>query len=345
MVRIGIVGLGFMGMTHYRAMGKVRGGRVTAICTRDPKKLAGDWRHIQGNIGGPGGVVDLARVKKCNAIDDVLGDPDIDLVDVCLPSPMHADVALAALRAGKHVLVEKPIATTLRDAGRMLRAADKAGRHLMVGQILCFMPEYRFVLDAVAGGKYGRLLGGQFKRMTANAKWADDTNTTGGPISGLHIHDLHFILVLCGRPKRIHARGHAMKNSVAYVTSLLEFDDPGLTISATTGWWSQPARPFTQAFEVYLEKASLSYEFSTLNGESVLTTPLTLMTADGKLRRPKLRSTDPLDAFIAEVQHAVDVVRGQCEPGAIDGQVARDALALCMLEDQSVRRGRSIAVR
>ena len=345
MVRIGIIGLGFMGMTHYRAARQVRAGRVTAICTRDPKKRAGDWRRIQGNIGGPGGVEDLSKVKTYRVIDDMLADPDIDLVDICLPSPMHAEVTISALRAGKHVLVEKPIATRLRDADRMVREAVKAQRHLMVGQVLCFMPEYQYARRMVTGGRYGRLLGGQFKRMTSNPRWPEDTNTTGGPVLGLHIHDLHFILVLCGRPKRLYARGMALENSVPFVTSVLEFADPGLTICTTTGWYSQPARPFTQAFEIYLEKASLSYEFSTLSGRSVLTTPLVVMTADGAVRHPRLKSTDPLDAFIGEVQHAVDVVRGKTDPGVIGAQVARDALALCVLEQEAVRRGRPVTVR
>ena len=345
MVRIGIIGLGFMGMTHYRAARRVRGGRVTAICTRDPNKRAGDWRRVRGNFGSPGGIEDLSSVTTYEAVDDLLADPDIDLVDVCLPSRMHADVALAALGAGKHVLVEKPIATTVRDADRMQRGATRAGRRLMVAQILCFMPEYRFAREAVRTGRYGRLLGGHFKRMTSNPNWGADPSTSDGPALGLHIHDLHFILATCGRPTRIHARGVALPNTVPFLTSLLEFPDRDLTISATTGWFSQPARPFTQAFEIYLERASLSYEFSTLRGRPVLTTPLTLMTADGRVRRPKLKSTDPLDAFVAEVQHAVDVVRGKAEPGALGAGLARDALALCMLENESVRRGRPVAVR
>src|SRR5437660_2028281 len=110
MIRIGIVGIGFMGMIHYLAARKLKGARVTAICSRDPKKLAGDWRGIRGNFGPPGEVMDLGRVKKYDDLGALLDDPDIDLVDICNPTYLHAETALAALRAGKHVLVEKPIA-------------------------------------------------------------------------------------------------------------------------------------------------------------------------------------------------------------------------------------------
>src|SRR5207237_10616904 len=81
MVRIGIVGIGFMGMIHYLAARKLKGARVTAICSRDPKKRAGDWRGIRGNFGPAGTRMDLSKIKKYAELDDLLADPDIDLVD------------------------------------------------------------------------------------------------------------------------------------------------------------------------------------------------------------------------------------------------------------------------
>ena len=82
MVGIGIVGLGFMGMTHYHALGRVRGARVAAICTRDARKRAGDWRGIRGNFGPRGGRVDLSRVRTYSRIELLLDDETIDLVDI-----------------------------------------------------------------------------------------------------------------------------------------------------------------------------------------------------------------------------------------------------------------------
>src|SRR5438477_5573269 len=110
MVRIGLVGIGFMGYIHYLAAQHLRDARVTAVCSRDPKKLAGDWRSIQGNFGPRGDIMDLSRVKKYEHYEDLLADPNIDLVDVCNPTHLHAPSALQALRAGKHVMVEKSIA-------------------------------------------------------------------------------------------------------------------------------------------------------------------------------------------------------------------------------------------
>src|SRR5690349_15581951 len=110
MVRIGIAGVGFMGMIHYLAAARLRGAGVAAICTRDKKKLAGDWRGIRGNFGPPGRQMDLGAVKRYEDFNALLADPQIDLVDVCTPTHLHPPMALAALEAGKHVLVEKAIA-------------------------------------------------------------------------------------------------------------------------------------------------------------------------------------------------------------------------------------------
>src|SRR5262245_35055020 len=123
MVRIGLAGIGFMGYIHFLAARHLRGAAVTAVSSRDPKKLAGDWRDIRGNFGPPGQQVDLTRVQRYQRYDDFLADPNIDLVDICTPTLQHEAMAIAALKAGKHVLVEKPIALSMDAADRMVEAA------------------------------------------------------------------------------------------------------------------------------------------------------------------------------------------------------------------------------
>src|SRR5262249_19826685 len=172
MVRIGIVGIGFMGMIHYLAARKLKGARVTAICSRDPKKRAGDWRGIRGNFGPPGQKMDLSKVKRHATLDELLGDPNIVMVDVCNPTEAHAPTAVAALRAGKHVLVEKAIALEPRQADSMLRAAGQAGKLLMVAHVLPFFPEFAYVAEVIRSGKFGRLLGAHFKRVISKPDWS-----------------------------------------------------------------------------------------------------------------------------------------------------------------------------
>ena len=211
-MKIGICGVGFMGMIHFLAARKAHGGRVTALCSRDPKKLAGDWRGVRGNFGPPGEVMDLSDLKRYPRYEDLLADPDVDLIDVCSPTHLHADMAVAALRAGKHVLVEKAIALTPEQADLMLRTAADAGRLLMVAHVLPFVPEFAFAAEAVRGGKYGKLLGGHFKRVISRPDWSADIGDaakTGGPAVDLHIHDTHFIGLIAGVPAAVFSSGLA----------------------------------------------------------------------------------------------------------------------------------------
>jgi predicted dehydrogenase len=97
MIRIGIVGIGFMGMIHYLAAQKLKGARVTAIQSRDPKKLAGDGTGIKSNFGPPGTRMDLGKVKPYADSGVLLADDSIDLVDVCTPTHLHEEMAVAAL--------------------------------------------------------------------------------------------------------------------------------------------------------------------------------------------------------------------------------------------------------
>jgi len=210
MVRIGIVGLGFMGRIHFLGAQHLKGAKVAAVCSRDRAKLAGDWRNTRGNFGPEPGQVDLSGVKTYESYEAMLADPDLDLIDICNPTHLHPEFAIAALEAGKHVLVEKAVALTAADADRMLAAARSAGKLLMVAHVLPFFPEFRFATEAVRGGQYGKLLAAHFTRVIARPDWSAeiaDASKTGGPAVDLHIHDTHFIGLLCGVPKQVFSIG------------------------------------------------------------------------------------------------------------------------------------------
>ena len=174
MVRIGIVGIGFMGWAHFAGATKIsekgkisgsklKGAAVTTICSRNLEKLIGDWTSIQGNFGPRGPMLDLAKINAYDDYKEMLADPEIDLVDICLPNDRHEDAVIAALEAGKHVLVEKPIAIDPKAADRMVATARKTGRILMVAQVLPFFPEFKFAAEAIASGKYGKLRAAHFR--------------------------------------------------------------------------------------------------------------------------------------------------------------------------------------
>jgi len=367
MVRIGIIGIGFMGMTHFEgatrfkddpasgrrkiAGSKLKNGRVTAIATRSPKKLDGDWRDIQGNFGPPGGLNDLSKIKTYSDYQELLADPDIDLVDICLPVEQHEKVATEAIKAGKHVLVEKPISVDLKAAERMVNAAEKAGVQFMVAHVLPFFPEFRFALDTVTSGKYGKLKAAHFRRVIAQPTWSSDLadfRKLGGWGIDLHIHDNHFISTLCGVPSQVFSRGTLVEGYVNHVHSNYIYDDPDVAVSAVSGGIAAAGLNFAHGFEIYLDDATIVFEAGTYDGEWCTDRELTLITSGRgkKVRTPKLKGgTEWCAAFTAELQAAVDGVASGETPTMLSGALARDALRLCYAEAKSISSGRVAKVK
>jgi predicted dehydrogenase len=341
MVQIGLVGIGFMGRIHFLASQRLSGARVAAVCSRDAAKLAGDWRNTRGNFGPEPGQVDLTGVKTYRDYAALLADPDIDLVDICTVTDQHTPMALAALEAGKHVLVEKAVALSTADADRMLAAARKAGKLLMVAHVLPFFPEFAFAAEAVRSGRHGRLLGGHFTRVIAKPDWSAaiaDAAATGGPAVDLHVHDTHFIGLLCGVPRQVMSTGLVdADGSVPYLTTQYLYGPGGPAVTCSSGAVSMSGRPFVHGYELYLEKATLVYS----SGGPALT----LLPAGGGAETPKLPGGgDPLAAFTDEIQAAVEGVKTGKMPDLLSGQLARDALALCFAEIESVKAGRPVTV-
>lgn len=339
MLRIGLVGVGFMGWIHFNAYQRLTGAKLAAVCSRDKAKLAGDWRSIRGNFGPPGEQVDLSGLKKYERIEDMVADPDIDLIDICNPTHLHPEYAIAALKAGKHVLVEKAIALKPEDADAMVAAAKTSGKLLMVAHVLPFFPEFKFAADVLRDGRYGKLLAGSFKRVISRPDWSadfGDAAKTGGPAIDLHVHDTHFIGLVCGVPKSVTATGVIENDMVQHLTTSYDYGPTGPSVTCTSGALSMSGRPFVHGYELYLEKATLVY----MSG----TCPLTCITA-GKSETIELTGgDDPITAFADEIQTAVDGVKAGKMPDLLSGQLARDALVMCYKECESVVSRRAVAI-
>ncbi|MFH1923050.1 MAG: Gfo/Idh/MocA family oxidoreductase [Planctomycetota bacterium] len=340
MINVGIAGLGFMGMTHYNAYKKVAGAKVAAICETDPVRLSGDWRSIQGNFGPQGEIVDLEGIAQHPTLEEMLADPSIDMVDVCLPPSLHAVTSIAASKAGKHVLCEKAIALKPEDAVAMVEAAKTAGKLLMIAHVLPFVPEYNFAYKKITSGEYGRLLGGHFSRLISDPLWLKDfydPDGCGGPMVDLHIHDAHFIRLLCGMPKAVHSVGRMRGEVAEFFSTQFLFDDPSLVVTATCGAINQQGRPFTHGYEIHLEQAAILFE-------SFTETPLTVLTEDGKVEKPDLGSPDMLDAFPLELEEAIRCVENNTPSELLDGSLARDALILGHRETQSIVERKTVEI-
>ena len=347
MIKVGIAGIGFMGLIHNLAYRKTRGAKVVAFCEMDKTRLGGDWTGIKGNFGPAGTMMDMSPYATYEQFDEMVADPNIDMVDICLPPALHATMAIKALNAGKHVFCEKPMAMTTADTRRMVAAAEKADRLLLIGHVVPMFAEYAYALKVIDSGRYGELLGGTFKRVISDPLWLPDfynPKTVGGPMLDLHIHDAHFIRLLFGNPESVTSVGRMRGEVAEYFNTIFRFADPKIVVAATSGVINQQGRSFTHGFEIHLEKATMTFEFAVIDGEPVMLMPLTVLTSRGEAKRPRLGSGDPVDAFVAELKEVIASVKAGRQSKILGAGLAQDALNLCHKQTQAIAKGRPVKV-
>ncbi len=347
MIRVGIVGIGFIGWIHWLAYHRLGGARVAAICESIPERRAGDWRSIKGNFGPPGEQVDLTGVNAYADLDELLGDPQVDLVDITLPTSLHADFAVRALEAGTHVFCEKPMALKLADCERMVAAAKKANRLLMIGHVLPFFPEYDWALKVIRSGDYGRVLGGAFRRVISDPTWIKDfwsPERIGGPMLDLHIHDAHFIRLVFGMPQEVTTSGRMRDGLPEFWHSQFRFADRELVVEATSGTINQQGRAFTHAFEIHLERATLAFDFAVIGGAGRYLCEPMLLDAGGKVEHPTLAGGDPIDAFVGELREVTRSVGEGKASETLGAILAQDAIRLCEKQSASLLSGQPVKI-
>src|SRR5579884_1487523 len=261
-MRIAILGLGFMGSTHLQALRSIPDAELAAVLSGDPKKLAGDLSAVQGNIGGPGGQFDFSAVRKCRHVEEILEDPAIDAIDICLPTYLHAEVAVEALRAGKDVLIEKPMALDGPAAHRIIAEAKKQNRIVMTAQVLRFMPQYRALRDAIEGGRLGTVRHAIFRRRCAAPAWSGwlaDPDRSGGGVFDLLIHDVDMALELFGVPEMVSAFGYEdLPRGVDVISAQLHYPGQGTAVIAG-GWHHPQAFPFSMEYTVVADEGTVDY--------------------------------------------------------------------------------------
>lgn len=346
MVRVGLVGVGFMGWIHYLAYQRSQQAELIAFASRDAVKRAGDWRGIQGNFGPPGEQINVDSLNVYASLDDLLADDSIDLIDICTPPHLHVEQVERALRAGKHVLCEKPLALNGDDALRLVATAKEVDRLLLVGHVLPFMSEFKLLADAVADGRWGKILGGHFMRTIGPVDWNPDfydPQKVGGPLVDLHVHDTHLIRLLFGMPTALHARGRLREGVPQYFEVLYEFTDSNLVVASSGGVIDQHGRPFTHGFEAHFERATVQFISAGFDDGSEAM-PLKILHQGGGIERPSLGASDPVDAFVAEINAAAAAIAGVRTTAAMQGELAADALVLSQRIGESIIAGRAIQI-
>ena len=181
-----------------------------------------------------------------------------------MPTPFHAPMSIAAMRAGKHVFCEKPMSLSLAECAEMERVAQETGRSLMVGHCLRYWPQYVKAQELLASGEYGRALYASFHRSSAAPAWSGDAWYLRGAESGgvldMHIHDVDVALWWFGRPQSIAATGLVTQGLPLVVDAAWSYaDGPSVQLHSA---WDRNGGPFRHAFRLVMEKATLVHDLA-----------------------------------------------------------------------------------
>jgi predicted dehydrogenase len=250
-----------MGQTHFSCYGSNPDAKVIAVADSVAEKLTVSAK-VEGNIGSTAGL-DLTGLKTTTNIQELIEDPEIDLLDFCVPTPAHAPLTIAALRAGKHVLCEKPIAFTLEECDAMRAAQRESGKFLLIGHCLRFWPQYLAAKELLDSGELGDLLYARFFRMSGAPSWSGwlmDGSQSGGAVLDMHIHDVDTALWWFGRPDTVNASGVVDAGLPLKVDATWTYaNGPRVQIH---GGWDRQGGPFSMGFELTGTQGTLFWDSS-----------------------------------------------------------------------------------
>jgi len=331
MLKVAIIGAGFMGKLHADCYRHVKGARLVKVAD-----------------------VDLARAQELGKtynisvtqdLDEIISDPEIDIVDVCVPTYLHREYVVKAAQAGKHVLCEKPIALSLIDAEQMLVAARKANVKFMVAHVVRFWPEYKKLKEIYDSKELGNLVSLTMTRLATfpSSLWYSDPKKSGGAMLDLHVHDADFLLYLLGKPEWVFAQG-----TLNHLTTMYGYPEIEM-VTAEGGFMPSRKFPFRMAFRAVFERGVVDF--------NSLSSPSLLIYQEGK--EPEPYEFAPLQQikgdyggnisviwpYLFEIQYFVDCVKHGKELKIASGTSGKEALELILAEKRSLESGKKVKCR
>ncbi|MFM1824368.1 MAG: hypothetical protein RI967_2634, partial [Planctomycetota bacterium] len=267
-VGVGVVGLGFMGRTHVGAY--AADPRCAVRAAFDPSETTAS----AGNLVSAGGEhAALASIARTASLDELLARPDIDLVSICTPTDTHVALVRAAIAAGKHVLVEKPVALDPDEIDALDREARAAGVLAMPAHCMRFWPAWAWMREAIASRRFGAVRRASFRRLGARPAWSQsfylDVARSGGAVVDLHIHDADFVRFAFGEPTSVSASGDRFHVRARYgfadgaeaeiKAEMQAKIQAKIQVEAEGGWMEDPAFAFTMVATIECERGVIDF--------------------------------------------------------------------------------------
>ena len=339
MINIGVIGLGMMGLTHLDVYAAWAPAKIVAVADADPGRRTGVTK-ARGNVEGQAqGRFDITSVTGYADGLELIRDPNVQVVDVCLPTPLHKAFTIAALEAGKHVLVEKPLARTSADALAIADAADvafaKSGAIAMPAMCMRFWPGWTWLKQVVAEQRYGKVLSAKFTRLSSHPGGAfyQSAEASGAAALDLHIHDTDFVNHCFGKPKAVRSIGYSTVTAgVDHLFSHYLYDDIPL-VTAEGGWSMAAGFPFQMRYHVNFEQATAVFDAAA--------TPQLALYQDGKTQTVPLGTAQ---GYEEEISYFLQCIADKRRPEIVTLRDAAAAVRIVEAEVESVKSGATVVL-
>jgi predicted dehydrogenase len=325
MIKIGVVGYGYWGPNLVRNFSACGDTRVTAVCDGAPARL----QKVSALYPG---------MKVTASAAELINDPDVDAVAIATPVDTHFDLALAALQAGKHVLVEKPITSSSDQARRLIDEAEKNNLVLMVDHTFVYTGAVRKMHELIRTESFGRVRYYDSTRVNLGL-FQHDVNV----LWDLAVHDLSIMsYIIDDKPVAVSATGHALAGQPEYVAYLTVFF--GDIIAHINVNWLSPVKirrtliGGTNQMIVYddletSEKIKLYDKGITVDETPEDVRKLLISYRTGDLWSPKVADTE---ALAVEAEHFAACIRGEQQP-ITDGRTGLELVRILEAANRSMR--------
>ncbi len=335
MIRVGVVGLGMMGLTHLDVYRRHPKAQVVAICDSDMNRLTGQAKAA-GNVEGQAmsAVDQLENVARYTDIYEVIGNPDIDLVDICLPTDLHVKFSCEVLRAGQHLMIEKPLARYARDAQKVYEAAEEAKGIAFVGHCMRFWPGWTWLREAIQDQRFGKVYSAKFHRLVNHpgGPFYLNGDRCGGAALDLHIHDTDFVQFCFGMPQAVTSFGYSkMTNQPDHLITHYKYADVPLVI-AEGSWAMADGYSFNMGFTVNFERATAVYDLSK--------SPVLMLFEPGKTPAPV--TVENAMGYDLEIDYMLDCIEKGRRPSTVTVKDAWNTVRIIEAEVKSVQTGQTV---
>lgn len=328
MLRVGIVGSGFMGSTHAASWARTP-ARIVGICSVDQQKA--------------GKLAAQYHTQTYSDYDGLLRD--VDVIDICTPTHLHHEQVLKAAGLGKHIVCEKPLARTNAQAQEMIAACDKAGVKLLVAHVVRFSPEYAQAKATVDRGDIGKVAVVRLTRCSYQPKlaannWFLDFDKSGGMLLDLMIHDYDYARWVAGEVETVYTRSVRSRNPNAaedYAIVILRHQNGA--ISNIEGGWAYPPPMFRTALEIAGDGGLIEHP-----ADSSIPLGVYLKQAEKSEASDVALPSVPLseDPYTTQIKHFYDILTGKETHWRVTPQDGAAALRIALAAIESAQSGRQV---